>query len=141
MGSDQAEVNRQLKHLRFLHYLHSSQSRANSYYDVDHNNNPSRRNTDDDDDQEGNYYPKYLNNKGNRLLPADPTMMTRQKRVDEQRTIVRCVTGLDACDYELEKGEKPHIVNDNESRANIEWNAWLMQPFKSIASNERAKSV
>jgi hypothetical protein len=70
----------------------------------------------------------------------DPTMIRQRIQSKEDRAILKLVTGHDLNDRQTDRIKLPLIINDNESRTDLDWNSWLLDQYNSIESNVRMRS-
>jgi len=70
----------------------------------------------------------------------DPTTIRQRIQYKEDRTILKLITGKDFTDKQTDRIKLPLIMNDNESRGDLDWNSWLLDQYNNIESNVRTKS-
>jgi hypothetical protein len=81
----------------------------------------------------------YIHAKFDREL-KDPTNLPQRKYFHEEKMIFRCLTGKNLTKTQVNLIKLPHIVNDNNSRLNLEWKDWLLDHYNWIHSEARIKS-
>ena len=70
----------------------------------------------------------------------DPTSIRQRIQYKEDKAILKLVTGHDFSDKQTDRIKLPLIINDNETRTDLDWNSWLLDQYNSIESNVRTKS-
>ena len=126
VNGESAEYARYIRNLRYLEFLHHTNKRGGVCQD---------------DFEPEEYNPVDLVNLDatlNRL--KDPTHLRQRKDHDEQNVIYKCMFGKDFTAKEINKTKLPVIMNDNESRKNIDWNRYLIMHHSAIESPARVKS-
>ena len=78
-------------------------------------------------------------NLGKRL--KDPTTLPLRKTHLEDNTIIRCVSGRNLTQKQTQQTRLPVIINDNETRADLDWNHWILKHHDQIESTSRANSA
>lgn len=71
----------------------------------------------------------------------DPTTLPQRKNYNEINTIYRCNTGRNFTQKQVEKTKLPIIVNDNQTRADLDWNDWLLNQYNTVESTVRNRSA
>jgi hypothetical protein len=70
----------------------------------------------------------------------DPTNLPLRKTHNEDKTVIRCINGRILSAKETETTKLPIILNDNESRSDIDWNCWVLKQYSNIESTARGRS-
>ena len=78
-------------------------------------------------------------NLGKRL--KDPTNLPFRKTHLEDNTIIKCINGRNFDQKQTQQTRLPVIINDNQTRADLDWNDWILKHYNQIESNVRAKSA
>lgn len=77
-------------------------------------------------------------NLGKRL--KDPTNLPLRKTHLEDHTIIRCISGRNLNQKETQQTRLPVIINDSETRGDLDWNYWTLKHHDQIESTARVKS-
>ncbi|XP_013074467.2 protein FAM228B-like isoform X1 [Biomphalaria glabrata] len=99
----------------------------------------------DDDDRE-QYYAQALN--GHRPAPIkiktgvlrDPLLTLGRKQAEEERAILRCMTGHKYSDKDIEMVKLPTLPLVPQGRHGVDSRKWLQMPLNNIESAPREKS-
>ena len=128
MQSSKADYARNIRNLRYLEYLHQVNKLGGVYQD---------------DFEPCEYNPMNLVNLEANLKSRirDPTSIPLRKRSKEERMILKWMTGKEFTRKEAEETKLPIIINDNETRADLDWNRWLLDQYNTIESTVREKSA
>ena len=70
----------------------------------------------------------------------DPTTIRQRIQHKEDRTILKLITGKDFTDKQTDRIKLPLIMNDTESRGDLDWNSWILDQYNTIESTVRTKS-
>lgn len=127
MSSPSAKFARSLRDLRYEEYLSHTNERGCVFRD---------------DFQSEEYDPVNLVPlEASFVRPfKDPTSVRSRKDNDEQKLIFKCLTGKKFTSSQVQRARLPRILNDGETRENIDWNKWLLNNHSTINSTARIKS-
>lgn len=127
MNSSNAKFARSLRDMRYAEYLNHTNQKGCVFRD---------------DYQSEEYDPVNLMPlEASFVMPLkDPTSIRFRKDNDEQKLIYKCLTGKKFTSSQVEKARLPRILNDNETRGNIDWNKWILSNHSTIDSTARIKS-
>ncbi|CAF0823854.1 unnamed protein product [Brachionus calyciflorus] len=127
MNSSNALYARSLRNIRYMEFLNQVNEKGCVYRD---------------DFQPEEYDPTNLVPLGAHFVKPlkDPTSVRQRKNYDEEKLIYKCITGKKFTSNQIDKSKLPIIINDNESRADIDWNKWILNNHSTINSTARIKS-
>jgi hypothetical protein len=125
--NENGEFAREMRNTKYVEYLKQVNSRGAAYRD---------------DYEPEDYDPTNIvqidANISNKL--RDPTNLPLRKTHNEDKTVVRCINGRMFSAKDTEAMKLPIIINDSESRNDIDWNSWQLKHYDNIESTARAKS-
>lgn len=127
MNSPHAQYARATRNLRYLEYLQQVNKKGYVFQD---------------DFQPEEYDPTNIIPL-DACLPnklKDPTSVSQRKNFNEEKTIYKCITGKTYSQSQIERTKLPIIINDNETRADIDWQKWILNDHNTMESNVRKKS-
>lgn len=127
MNGHNADYARNVRNLRYLEYLHHVNKHGCCFQD---------------DYQSEVYDPVDLIHLDATLSKQlkDPTSVPQRKSFKEDKTIYKCQTGKTFSSKQIERTKLPIILNDNETRADLDWNRWMLNEHSSMESDARFKS-
>lgn len=71
----------------------------------------------------------------------DPTRVGERKTFVEDNTLLRARFGKNFSLKQIERTKLPVISHDNQTRADLDWNAWLLSQFGHVDSTARLRSA
>ena len=127
MLSSNADYARDIRSLRYLEFLHQVNKLGGVYQD---------------DYERNEYDPMNLLNMDSSLTHKlkDPTHISTRKFLEEDGMVLKWITGKDFTNKETENTKLPIIINESPTRADLDWNDWILDQYNSIESMVREKS-
>ena len=70
----------------------------------------------------------------------DPTNLPIRKTHIEDHIVIKCANDRNFSQKQTQQTRLPVILHDNETRADLDWNTWILKQYDQIESKVRAKS-